>query len=129
MASPTKRVLVVDDEETEREALRELLATWGFKAEAVEDGKRAVEMLRAFQPDIVVLDLGLPDTAGADVVRRIREDGKARIIIFSGWHRLRDEALAAGADAFVLKPDLEALERALLTATPQPEVARKKQRR
>jgi len=126
MASPTERVLVVDDEVEEREALCELLSTWGFEAEAAEDGKHALEMVLTFKPGVVVLDLGLPDATGAEVVRVIREDGKARIIVFSGWHGLRDAALAAGADAFVLKPDLEALERALLTPTPQPEVARKK---
>jgi DNA-binding response OmpR family regulator len=67
-----------------------------------------------FRPNVVVLDLGLPDTAGADVVRRIREQGEARIVVFSAWHRLRDAALAAGADAFVLKPDVDTLQRVLM---------------
>jgi DNA-binding response OmpR family regulator len=127
MASLAKRVLVVDDENEQREALRYLLEMWGFESEGAGDGAQAFELVATFKPDVVVLDLGLPDTGGAEAIRRIREAGTAVIVVFSGWHRLREVVLAAGADAFVLKPDLDALETAVRSATAEPASTRKKQ--
>ena len=115
MGSRVKRVLVVEDDADEREVLQQFLARWGFEAEGVSDAKQADEMLVWYEPDFIVADLGLP-YEGVEVIRRLRSarGRQVCIIAFSGWHRLHEAALAAGADAFVLKPDLKALERLLL---------------
>ena len=109
-----KRVLVVDDSPDNLSSLCELLAIWGYDADAADDGPRALLALARRRPDVVVMDVGLPDRDGLDVIRRIKAtDGDITVIAFSGWHHFEAVARAAGADGFVLKPDVEALERLL----------------
>ena len=107
-----KRVLVVDDSPDNLGSMCALVEAWGYEADAANDGSRALLALARRRPDLVVLDLGLPDGEdGIDVIRRIKAtDDRIVVIAFSGWHRLKGAARAAGADAFILKPDLESLE-------------------
>jgi two-component system KDP operon response regulator KdpE len=109
------RVLVVDDDMEGRIALGELLTLWGYEVVAADDGTHAIEVTVAKRPDIVVLDLGLANRSGVELVPQLRAEG-AFVIAYSGWRTLEADARAAGAGAFVLKPDLLALERALAAA-------------
>jgi CheY-like chemotaxis protein len=115
MAAGRRRVLVIDDDAEGRLALGELLAMWGYETDEAHDGTRAIEVSREKRPDIVVLDLGLPDRNGVELIARLKAGG-ASVIAYSGWHNLEGGARAAGADAFVLKPDISALRRALAEA-------------
>ena len=106
--APAPRILVVEDDADGRDPLAEILALQGYAVTGAADGATAIGQLGAF--DVVVLDLGLPDVAGVDVIRAARalRDGPA-VVVFSGHHRLRADAEAAGCAAFVLKPDLDEL--------------------
>ena len=115
MGTGQQRVLVVDDDAEGRISLRELLAVWGYEADVAPDGRRAIEVSLASRPDIVVLDLGLSDGNGVDFIAPLKAGG-AFVIAYSGWHDLEAAARAAGADAFVLKPDILELRRALAAA-------------
>ena len=69
MADP-KRVLVAEDHPRTRQAWTELIASWGFKVEAAEDGQRAVELIGSFDPHILLLDLKLPLKDGLAVLAK-----------------------------------------------------------
>jgi two-component system KDP operon response regulator KdpE len=102
----TATILVVeDDEETRRAVARDLLAQ-GFRVVEAGDGKTALECWEQRRPDLVLLDLGLPDVDGLQVIRRIRRDAATPIVILSGRYEEREkvEALDRGADDFVTKP-------------------------
>ncbi|MGH8017600.1 MAG: response regulator [Opitutaceae bacterium] len=102
--SPT--VLVIDDEPQIRRLLRVILETAGLTAKEAAGGAEGIRETAYLKPDCVVLDLGLPDLGGVEVVRRIREWSDVPIVILS----VRDEpaekiaALEAGADDYVTKP-------------------------
>ena len=100
------RVLVVDDEPQIRRALRTSLEAHGYEAESVGTGGEAVVGVADRPPDLVLLDLGLPDLDGTDVIARIRAFSKVPIIVLSVRESQRDKvaALDAGADDYVTKP-------------------------
>lgn len=104
--TPT-RVLVVDDEPAIRRFLRASLTAQGYDIAEAEDGARALEAVNRRPPDIVVLDLGLPDIDGLEIIRRLRESGNATpIIVLSSRadEPGKVEALDLGADDYVTKP-------------------------
>jgi two-component system KDP operon response regulator KdpE len=104
--APGPRVLIVEDDvETRRIVAREL-GHRGFEVEEAPDGRAALERWEARRPDIVLLDLGLPDTEGIAVIRRIRREAATPIVILSGRYEEREkvEALDNGADDYVTKP-------------------------
>lgn len=104
--APT-RVLVVDDEPAIRRFLRASLTAQGYDIAEAEDGARALEAVNRRPPDIVVLDLGLPDIDGLEIIRRLRESGNATpIIVLSSRadEPGKVEALDLGADDYVTKP-------------------------
>jgi two-component system KDP operon response regulator KdpE len=106
------RVLVVDDEPQIVRALTISLTAHSYDVTSARNGKEALELARSTMPDIVVLDLGLPDIDGIDVVRALREHSTVPIIILSGRNQgaSKVRALDAGADDYVTKPfDLEEL--------------------
>ena len=111
MTTTRRRVLLVEDDASGRDAFVDLLTLSGYDVHAAEDGA-AAEFAVRWCPDIAVVDLGLPDRNGTEVVARLVAQG-VHVVAFSGWHHLRDGALAAGADAFVLKPDVSELMRVL----------------
>lgn len=101
------RVLAVDDEPLMLRTLRLNLARHGYDVEGVGTAADALATWSQWHPDVVLLDLGLPDTDGADVVRQIRETGSAtRIVVLSarGGERDKVDALDLGADDYLTKP-------------------------
>jgi len=96
-----RHVLIVDDDPDTREALLELLQSWGHEVDVAADGCEAVTLALERRPEIVLLDLGLPDITGQDVARRIRAAGDPpAIIALTG----SEEPPAAPFDDFILKP-------------------------
>jgi two-component system KDP operon response regulator KdpE len=100
------RVLVVDDELAIRRFLRVALNGQGFTISEAATGQEALLTLTTERPDLVILDLGLPDLDGLEVTRRIREWSQVPIIILSVREQEGDKiaALDAGADDYLTKP-------------------------
>jgi two-component system, OmpR family, KDP operon response regulator KdpE len=101
------RVLVVDDEPAILRFLRTSLSTQGYVVSEAKDGRSALEAIRAKAADVIVLDLGLPDMDGLDIIRSLRAEGEtAPIIVLSSREAegLKVEALDLGADDYVTKP-------------------------
>ena len=103
-ARPT--VLVVEDDHETRAALVRELTARGYRIAEAEDGRTALARWEARRPDVVLLDLGLPDLDGLDVVRRIRREATTPIVILSGRYEEAEKvaALERGADDYVTKP-------------------------
>lgn len=115
-----KTIVVCDDESSLRELVRAVLGPRYTYLEAA-DGLEALELVRAAAPDLLVLDLMLPQTTGFDVLERLRGDPEAsgtRVLVLTAWSHLEQAARAAGADRFVVKPfepdDLETAVQELL---------------
>ncbi len=100
------RILIVDDETQIRRLLKVALAGHGYEVEEVAAGQEGLNRAALFRPDLVILDLGLPDVGGIEVVRRLREWSKVPVIILSVKEQEEDKvsALDAGADDYVTKP-------------------------
>jgi two-component system KDP operon response regulator KdpE len=98
-------LIVEDDEETRAVIVRDLRAR-GYRTTEAADGRTAIEHWEDARPDVVLLDLGLPDVDGLRVIRRIRREAATPIVILSGRYEERQkvEALDAGADDYVTKP-------------------------
>jgi two-component system KDP operon response regulator KdpE len=99
-------VLLVEDEPQMRRFLRSSLPAHGYALFEVATGKEAIAQAGTRNPDIVLLDLGLPDVDGVLVTRQLREFSKAAIIVLSARGQERDkvDALDAGADDYLTKP-------------------------
>lgn len=122
-AVPTmrRRVLLVEDNDDIREIVQELLTEWGHDVHVAANGTTAIAKAMAVQPDVVLLDIGLPDLDGCDVALRIRGalGSKPLLVAFTAFGREEDRvrSLDAGFDAHLVKPPrLEAL-RDLLART------------
>jgi two-component system KDP operon response regulator KdpE len=100
------RVLVVDDEVQIRRLLKVALSAHGLEVAEAANGQEGLEQAVNFQPDLVILDMGLPDLDGLEVIRRLREWTAVPIIILSVREAEKDKirALDAGADDYVTKP-------------------------
>ena len=100
------RVLVVDDDSRLRRTLSIALRAHSHEVLAAADGRTALQVVVEDQPDVVILDLGLPDLDGTEVLRRIRLDSTVPVIVLSARHESDDkvEALDLGADDYVTKP-------------------------
>ena len=100
------RILLVDDEVVIQRALAPLLRSHGYEVEVAGTGREALSAVAARSPDLIVLDLGLPDLDGAEVCRRIRLESKAPIVVLSARGSEADKvaALDIGADDYVTKP-------------------------
>lgn len=100
-------VLIVDDEAPIRRLLRSSLGTQGFEIIEAATGADGLEALARHRPDIVLLDLGLPDLDGLDIIRGMRKNGdRTPIVVLSarGEEKAKIEALDLGADDYVTKP-------------------------
>src|ERR1051326_8528565 len=121
------RVLVVDDEPQILRALRINLRVRDYEVHVASTGAEALEVAGRYPPDLVILDLGLPDLDGVEVIQGLRGWTKAPIIVLSGRADSVDkvEALDAGADDYVTKPfgveELMARMRAAVRRTGTPE--------
>jgi two-component system, OmpR family, KDP operon response regulator KdpE len=100
------RVLVIDDEVEIRRALRTGLTDHGFEVDVAAAGEEGLAAAAARRPDIVLLDLGLPDLDGFAVLTRLRERSRAAVIVLSVMADERDKvrALDLGADDYLVKP-------------------------
>src|ERR1700731_2863207 len=100
------KVLVVDDDPSLIKALRIGLTARGDDVATAHSGHEALNQVALGRPDLVILDLGLPDVDGLDVCRRIREFSAVPIVVLSAYgdERRKVEALDSGADDFVTKP-------------------------
>jgi len=112
-----KRVLVVDDNRDAATSLAEFLRLDGHESLAVYGGKEALAAVTSFKPDVVLLDIGLPELDGYEVAQRLRASGSTvRLIALTGYGQAEDvqRTRAAGFDAHLVKPvDFAALERAV----------------
>lgn len=99
-------VLVVEDDTETRAALVRELTARGYRVAEAEDGRTALARWESRRPDVVLLDLGLPDVDGLDVVGRIRREATTPIVILSGRYEEAEKvvALERGADDYVTKP-------------------------
>jgi two-component system KDP operon response regulator KdpE len=99
-------VVVIEDEPQIRRFLRASLPTQGFRLAEAVTGEEGLVQAATRQPDIVILDLGLPDMDGLEVIRRLREWTAVPIVVLSARGQERDKiaALDAGADDYVSKP-------------------------
>jgi len=100
------RILVVDDERAIRDFLKASLCARGYNVFESEDGQDALEKSVSTHPDAVILDLGLTDMDGIDVIKKIRKRSKIPIIILSVRDEITDKVagLDAGADDYLTKP-------------------------
>ena len=100
------RILVVDDEPNILGAMEPLLRSHGYEVITAMTGRAAIAAATRESPDLIVLDLGLPDVDGVDVCRTVREDRGAPIIVLSARGAEQDKvrALDAGAEDYVTKP-------------------------
>lgn len=100
------RVLVVDDEPQIVRALRINLRARGYEVDAAPDGRSALDLAARRHPDVIVLDLGLPDMEGSEVIRGLRGWSNVPIIVLTARHASEEkvETLDVGADDYVTKP-------------------------
>ncbi|WP_275005709.1 response regulator transcription factor [Promicromonospora iranensis] len=130
MATPEARLVVVDDEPNIRELLSTSLRFAGFEVHAAADGNGALQLVRDIEPDLVVLDVMLPDMDGFTVTRRMRATGRHTPVVFlTAKDDTQDkvQGLTVGGDDYVTKPfsleEVVARIRAVLrrTGVPAPE--------
>jgi two-component system KDP operon response regulator KdpE len=106
MMNRQARILIVDDELPILRAVTPLLRSRGYDVRSVVTGKSALSEAEADPPDLLVVDLGLPDIDGLEVCRRVRQKSNVPIIVLSARHSEKDKvaALDLGADDYVTKP-------------------------
>ena len=106
MSDKRATVLVVEDEPEIRRLVRGALATEGYRVVEAESGKRGAIDAGTHKPDVAIVDLGLPDLDGVEVIREIRSWSAMPIVVLSARaeERSKIEALDAGADDYVTKP-------------------------
>jgi DNA-binding NtrC family response regulator len=102
-----KRILVAEDDLATSQAWSELIAAWGFRVEVAEDGKRALELVESYEPQILLLDLRLPKKDGIQVLSELREKGlQVPTVMISGEGEIPDavQAIKLGAYDYLRKP-------------------------
>lgn len=112
------RVLIVEDDEDSREMLSELVSLLGHDPVRASNAREALEHVRETEPEVALIDIGLPEVDGCEVARRLRASGatRVRLVALTGYSdgATRDTAAAAGFNDFVVKPLLpETLEELL----------------
>jgi len=106
MTEPSDTVLVVEDEAPMRRFVRSALATHGFRVAEAASLSDAERLATESPPDLILLDLGLPDGDGLELLARLREWSRAPVIVLSARGREEDKVIAldAGADDYLTKP-------------------------
>ena len=107
--SPPRRILIVDDDIDAAEALGELLRDCGHEVATAHDGPQALDRARLQRPDVVLLDIGMPEMDGYEVAKRMREElglGDALLVALTGYGEDRHRRLTreAGFDHHITKP-------------------------
>ena len=101
------RILVIEDDVTLRESLAQKLTDAGFAVEQAADGKEGLYFAEEYPIDLAIIDLGLPEISGIEIIERVRAAGKTYpILILTARDRWEDKVggLGAGADDYVVKP-------------------------
>jgi two-component system phosphate regulon response regulator PhoB len=101
-----KTILICEDEASLRELVRAVLGP-GYRYAEAADGDEALELIRTVAPDLVILDLMLPQVTGFEVLEAIRGDAaieKMPVVVITAWSHVEAAAQEAGADRFVAKP-------------------------
>jgi two-component system cell cycle response regulator DivK len=109
MAHYPKRILVVEDNKLDMRLLKDILEGSGYETLQAADGLEAIDLAFASLPDLILMDIQLPEISGLEVTRRLRGDDRSRRIpivavtaFAMGWHER--EALDSGCDAYISKP-------------------------
>jgi CheY-like chemotaxis protein len=119
-----RRVLIVEDNVDAAETLAELLDLWGYQVRVVHDGPMALEVAATYRPEIILLDIGLPEMDGYEVARRLRAAERltgALLVALTGYgqEEHRREAIEAGFSRHLTKP-VDPLRLQQLLETPMP---------
>ncbi len=103
---PARAAVVIEDDDDVRDLLHAVLTGFGFTVHTAPAGQAGVEMVRRIAPQVVTLDVGLPDIDGFEVARRIRRFSSTLIVMLTARADPRDEARGAdaGADEYLTKP-------------------------
>ena len=107
MANKRMKILVVDDDAAIREVLRIRLESWGYQVEQAADAGQARELVRSYNPELVISDVVMPDVSGLRLLRSLMADEPARTIVLMTAHGTVDiavEAIKLGAHDFLTKP-------------------------
>jgi two-component system KDP operon response regulator KdpE len=106
MQLDSRQILVVEDDEDTAEVVCTVMENAGYQAIAVETGENALQEIWSQTPDLILLDLGLPDIHGLEVLRQVRDRSFLPLIVISGSSNEggKVEALEAGADDYMSKP-------------------------
>lgn len=101
-----KKILVVDDEPAIRDLVQMVLAREGYQVLVAEDGQSALELVPVHKPDLIILDLMLPDISGHEVCKKISDHHQIPIIMLTAKHEVVDKVLGLefGADDYITKP-------------------------
>ena len=109
MADHPKRILIVEDHQLDGRLLKDILESHGYETLQTGDGLEAINLALAACPDLILMDIKLPDISGLEVTRRLRGDERSRRIPIVAvtafameWHER--EALDSGCDAYISKP-------------------------
>ena len=108
-SEPPFTVMIVDDVQDIRDLYERYFELEGVRAITAADGVSALQVVLFQKPDVIVLDLAMPQITGVDVIRSLKGDDRTRaipVVVVSGQHDVRASALAAGADAYIQKPVL-----------------------
>jgi len=103
----TQRALIVDDSDVLRRLIEMCLVPAGFEVALAANGAEALELAADFAPDLVILDIGLPDMTGWQVLEALRASevtADTKVLMLSGYEDVRPEARRLGADAALVKP-------------------------
>ena len=101
------KVLVIEDDEYSRDALAHLLVAEGYDAQSAHDGETGLALAQEIRPDVIVLDLNLPDINGKQVIRMIRANkslSSIPILVVTGDDENAQSAVEMGADGYLTKP-------------------------
>ncbi|MDJ1175187.1 ATP-binding protein [Roseofilum capinflatum] len=106
---PTYRILVTDDHQPNRLLLVSLLENWGFQVQEARDGEEAIQVWETWQPDLILMDIRMPNMTGEEATREIKRRAKEHppIIIAvtaSAFHHQRNSLIASGCDDVIAKP-------------------------
>jgi two-component system, cell cycle response regulator DivK len=109
MADHPKRILIVEDNDPDVRLLKDILETRGYNILQTKEGLEAIDLAVVNLPDLILLDIQLPDISGLEVARRLKGDERSRRIpiiavtaFAMAWHER--EALDSGCDAYISKP-------------------------
>ncbi len=102
-----KKILIVDDEVGIVQEIKEFLAEEGYEAHAADTAKTGIHLIEELKPDVVLIDVKLPDASGIEVLKACKEKSpKSKVIMITGYvdQNVMDEAESLGRDAFLQKP-------------------------